>query len=139
MKQSYLLGLSSKRSPTSTEPCNVSKWEVQREGVYRILESELGLTWWETGWDRRVYDIMAVSWEAQQSEGLDFGLEEAVLVESHLRASISHRQLSFLCLVSVLVNIGLTGKFAWSQCYLQGKKLCQLQFLELYWWEVGEI
>lgn len=52
----------------------------------------------------RVYDI-ALSWEVQ-SEGLDSSLEEAVLVESYLPgASFSLKQLNFLCLVPVSVNI----------------------------------
>lgn len=50
--------------------------------------------------------------------------EEAVLIGFHLPGpNISCKQLCFLCLVPIFVNIGI-GKFAWSQYYLiQGRKL----------------
>ena len=38
----------------------------------------------------RVYDIIALSREVQQSEGLDSRLEEAVLVECYLPGAYCH-------------------------------------------------
>lgn len=51
----------------------------------------------------RVYDIIALSWKVQQSDHFDVSLE-AVLVGSHFPgASSPCKQLSFLCLVLLLV------------------------------------